>query len=94
LVIIFLHPDFFWSMTVAQFQLTRRLWLLLAALVGLVGVRLGMGFSPNKPVPESQAQRRGVESGIEYGWLTDYEEGRKLARATGKPMMVVIRCFP
>jgi hypothetical protein len=78
----------------AHFQFTRRLWLLLATLTGLVGVRLGIGFSPGRPVVESQSQRRGVESGMEFGWLTDYEEGRKLAQATGKPMMVVFRCIP
>lgn len=76
------------------FQFTRRLGLLLAALTGLVGVRLGIGFTPSKPVVGSQPQRRGVESGIEFGWLTDYQEALQVARTTGKPLMVVFRCFP
>lgn len=25
-------------------------------------------------------------------WIYDYEEGKKLAQATGKPLFVVIRC--
>lgn len=25
-------------------------------------------------------------------WVYDYEEGRKVARANGKPLMVVFRC--
>jgi hypothetical protein len=27
-------------------------------------------------------------------WIMDYEQGRELARKTGKPMMVVFRCVP
>jgi len=25
-------------------------------------------------------------------WLTDYEQARKVARATGKPLFIVFRC--
>jgi hypothetical protein len=28
----------------------------------------------------------------EPAWLTDYDEARKLARASGKPIFVVFRC--
>jgi hypothetical protein len=27
-------------------------------------------------------------------WLTSYEEARRVARATGKPIFVVFRCEP
>ena len=81
-------------MTLKYFQFTRRLGLLLAAFTGLVGVRLGIGFTPRIPVVDSQPQRRGVESGIDFGWLTDYQEALRVARTTSKPLMVVFRCFP
>jgi hypothetical protein len=29
---------------------------------------------------------------IEPHWLSDWEEGRKAARASGKPLFVVFRC--
>jgi hypothetical protein len=30
----------------------------------------------------------------QYGWLSSLEEGKKQARESGKPLMVVIRCVP
>jgi hypothetical protein len=34
----------------------------------------------------AQAPKAGVT------WLADYEQGRRLARASGKPIFVVFRC--
>lgn len=31
---------------------------------------------------------------IENGWLRNYREGVELARATKKPLMVLVRCVP
>ncbi len=76
-----------------RFQFTRRVWLLMGVLAGLVGVRLAVGFDSSKPAP-NQSTRRPVESGEDFGWITDYQEARQLAKMTGKPMMVVFRCFP
>jgi hypothetical protein len=33
-----------------------------------------------------------LSTGNEPHWLTNYEEARRLARATGKPIFVVFRC--
>lgn len=38
--------------------------------------------------------RRGDRAAAEYGWIFSLEEGRALARSSGKPLMVVIRCVP
>ena len=76
-----------------HFQFTRRVWLLLGVLAGLVGVRLAVGFDSSKQSP-IQPTRRTVESGEDFGWIADYGEARQLARKMGKPMMVVFRCFP
>ena len=32
--------------------------------------------------------------GARYGWLSSLTEGKALARQTGKPLMVVLRCVP
>ena len=39
------------------------------------------------------AQRGGEQAG-KYGWLFSLSEGKALARKTGKPLMVVLRCVP
>lgn len=33
-----------------------------------------------------------AEKSAEPHWLSDWEEGRKVARASGKPLFVVFRC--
>ena len=76
-----------------RFQFTRRVWLLLGVFAGLVGVRLAVGFDSSKP-SQNLPPRRPVESGDEFGWLSDYQEARHLAKKTGMPIMVVFRCFP
>ena len=45
------------------------------------------------PAALAQPGRRG-ENAARYGWLSDYRAGREQAKKTGKPLMVVIRCFP
>ncbi len=40
------------------------------------------------------AQRGREESGAKYGWLDNYQEAKALARKSGLPLMVVIRCIP
>jgi hypothetical protein len=43
----------------------------------------------------AQRGRRGGErAGGGYGWLSSLDSGKRLARQTGKPLMVVIRCVP
>ena len=43
----------------------------------------------------AHAQRgpRGPSAG-RNGWLSSLEAGKRLARATGKPLIVVLRCVP
>ena len=38
--------------------------------------------------------RRGDQPARAYGWIFDLEEGKALARSSGKPLMVVVRCVP
>ena len=38
--------------------------------------------------------RRGDQPAGEYGWVFNLETGKKLARESGKPLMVVVRCVP
>jgi hypothetical protein len=40
------------------------------------------------------AQPRRDQPAGAYGWLFDLEEGKALARQSGKPLMVVVRCVP
>jgi hypothetical protein len=40
------------------------------------------------------AQRRGDPEAARHGWLTDLEQANALARQSGKPVMVVLRCLP
>ena len=58
-----------------------RRWWLLASVLGLCcvgGERATAAEAAKKP----NAPR----------WLSDFEEGRKAARASGKPLFVVFRC--
>jgi hypothetical protein len=38
--------------------------------------------------------RRGDPPAGAYGWIFDLEEGKALARASSRPLMVVVRCVP
>jgi hypothetical protein len=38
--------------------------------------------------------RRGDQQAAQYGWVFSLEQGKALARASGKPLMVVVRCVP
>jgi hypothetical protein len=42
----------------------------------------------------AQPGRRRGESGARYGWLSSLAEGKRQVAATGKPLMVVLRCVP
>ncbi len=59
-------------------------------LIGLValasvGLVAGPGFA-QRGLPQLAANRN--------GWLGDYQQGKDLARKSGKPMMLVFRCVP
>jgi hypothetical protein len=54
-------------------------------------VMAGMGLVGNTAC----AQRGGSErQAVQNGWTFSLEAGKRQARATGKPLMVVIRCVP
>jgi hypothetical protein len=57
------------------------------AFLGAMGLLFGRGAAP--PVHTAQQAAAWPD-----GWLKDYEEGRRLARETGKPLFVVFRCEP
>jgi len=38
--------------------------------------------------------RRGDMDASRFGWLSSLDAGKARARASGKPIMVVIRCVP
>ena len=45
--------------------------------------------------PSLLAQRRGdQQQAAQHGWIMNYDEGKNLARQSGKPLMVVFRCVP
>ena len=50
---------------------------------------VGLAFIPGAP-----AQDRLPRHAKFPKWITDYEAARKLARADGKPLLVVLRCEP
>lgn len=54
---------------------------------------LGVTVSTVLPV-HAQKRSRGQENAGKYRWMSSYAGARKLARKTGKPLMVVIRCVP
>jgi hypothetical protein len=61
-----------------------------------LSVVLALGVVALAAAP-SGAQFRGARGGDEMaknGWFTSLEEGKALARKSGKPLMVVLRCVP
>lgn len=66
-------------------KLCRRLAILLALTVFV-------GDLSAQPRRDSRAGRSG--SSGQPTWIMDYDQGRELARKTGKPLMVVFRCVP
>jgi hypothetical protein len=61
--------------------MTRGTHILAFAGAALAGAA---SLGADRPAPKP------VSGGIE--WVFDHEEGRKLARASGKPLFVVFRC--
>jgi hypothetical protein len=57
-----------------------RRWWLLAGVLGLCCVADG------------QAKAEAAKKPHAPRWLSDFEEGRKAARASGRPLFVVFRC--
>ena len=58
-------------------------------LVAVTAFGAGVG-----PTPSVLAQRNREESGANYGWHDNYQEAKALAKKSGLPLMVVIRCIP
>jgi hypothetical protein len=58
-----------------------RRWWLLAGVLGLFCMGGGRATAA-EATKKSDASR----------WLSDFDEGRKAARASGKPLFVVFRC--
>ena len=65
-----------------------------AALLGVAGLLIGLGF----PGPSGAAWGQlsgGQPSGDEtLEWLGDYQEALALAKETGRPLLVEFRCSP
>jgi hypothetical protein len=55
---------------------------------------LGMLALVDTPVQAQGKKPGGEENAARFGWLSNLEEGKALARKTGKPLMVVFRCVP
>lgn len=55
-------------------------------VLALAGALLAGAAARGADRPAAKAVSGGIE------WVFDYEEGRKLARASGKPLFVVFRC--
>jgi hypothetical protein len=61
----------------------------LVALLALAGVVLG-----DAPAWGQRGRGSSEQAAARNGWLFNLEGGKRLARQTGKPLMVVIRCVP
>jgi hypothetical protein len=63
-----------------------------SAVILTLGILAVVGTSvmaqPGRP------QRGGPQEAARYGWLSSFADGKAEARRTGKPLMVVLRCFP
>ena len=57
------------------------------ALLSLIAAALIYVFLMAQP-------RRGDFRAREYGWISNLDEAKALARKSGKPIMVVLRCEP
>ena len=58
-------------------------------------VALGLVALADAPLlAQPRGPRGGDPEAARYGWLSNLEEGKARARATGKPLMVVLRCVP
>jgi len=55
---------------------------------------LALGMVVLADAPLMAQPRRGDRSAAEYGWIFSLEQGKALARASGKPLMVAVRCVP
>ena len=42
----------------------------------------------------AQRGRMGEQEAVRKGWIFNLGTGQQLARKTGKPLMVVVRCVP
>lgn len=64
------------------------------SLIKLCLVAVSAFGASTGPVPSVLAQRGREESGANYGWHANYQEAKALAKKSGLPLMVVIRCIP
>ena len=62
-----------------------------SVMLGLALV--GISFTANTALAQ-RGRRGGEQSGGRYGWLSSLSAGKQLARTTGKPLMIVLRCVP
>ncbi len=60
----------------------------------LAVVAIGLaGWAGGTAVAQGKGGRGGPNAAA-FGWLASLEQGKAQARATGRPLMVVIRCVP
>ena len=48
----------------------------------------------DSPVLAQRGRRGGEQDAFRNGWVFGLSRGKELARKTGKPLMVVLRCVP
>ena len=74
----------------------RRLQLILVILVVLAGIQFAVSRDSRQSIfaQGRRALRISAAAAGEFGWLADYEQAKTIAKQTGKPLMVVIRCVP
>ena len=61
--------------------------------LAVAGLALGIVGLLGSPAL-GQKGPKGNDNAAKHGWLASLEEGKKQARASRKPLMVVIRCVP
>ena len=54
----------------------------------LIGLAADRAFAQEDRVGGDRAEAR------KHGWVFDYDEAKRQARKTGRPLMVVFRCVP
>ncbi len=67
----------------------------LAALKGLLTVfLLWNGLAESQVLAQRGGRGRETDDSAQYGWHANYQEAKALAKKSGLPLMVVIRCIP
>lgn len=66
----------------------------LVALKGILTTLIFWGGLTTSPAMAQRGRGREMDNPTQYGWHSNYQEAKALAKKSGLPLMVVIRCIP